>query len=73
MKGLKLLAIVLIAAGALGLIYGQFSYTKDTHKAEIGSTELTLNEKETVNIPQWVGVVAIALGAGLFVMASRKA
>jgi hypothetical protein len=73
MKGLKLLAIVLIAVGVLGLIYGQFSYTKDTHKAEIGNTELALNEKETVNVPQWAGVVAIALGAGLFVMASRRA
>jgi hypothetical protein len=73
MKGLKILAIVLIAAGAIGLIYGQFSFTKDTHKAQIGSAELAINEKETVNVPQWAGVVAIALGAGLFVMASRKA
>ena len=73
MNGLKILAIVLIAAGALGLIYGQFSYTKETHKAEVGSLELAVKDKETVNVPQWAGVVAIALGAGLFVMASRKA
>ena len=73
MNGLKILAIVLVAAGVLGLIYGQFSYTKDTHKAQIGNTELAVNEKQTVNVPQWAGVVAIALGAGLFVMGSRKA
>jgi hypothetical protein len=73
MKGLKLVAIALIALGVLGLIYGQFSYTKETHKADVGGVELALKDKETVNIPQWAGVVAIAVGAALFVMGSRKA
>jgi NAD(P)H-hydrate repair Nnr-like enzyme with NAD(P)H-hydrate dehydratase domain len=73
MKGLGVLAMALIAAGALGLIHGRFSDTKESHKAEAGSLELAVNDKETVNVPQWAAVVAIALGAGLFVMASRKA
>ena len=73
MNGLKILAIVLIAAGAIGLIYGQFSYTKETHKAEVGSLELSVKDKETVNIPQWAGVLAIAGGAALLVMGSRRA
>ena len=73
MNGLKILAIALIALGAIGLIYGQFSYTKETHKAEIGSLELAVKDKETVNIPQWAGVLAIAGGAVLLVVGSRRA
>lgn len=73
MKGLKILAIVLIALGVLGLIYGRFSYTKDTHKANVGNVELAVKDTETVNIPQWAGVVAIAIGAGLFGVGSRRA
>ena len=73
MNVLKILAIVLIAAGALGLIYGSFSYTKETHKAEVGSLELSVKDKETVNIPQWAGVLAIAGGAVLLVIGSRRA
>lgn len=73
MKGLKILAIVLVALGVLGLVYGQFSYTKDTHKANVGNVELAVKDTKTVNIPQWAGIVAIALGAGLFVLGSRRA
>lgn len=64
---------MLIAAGALGLIYGSFSYTKETHKAEVGSLELSVKDKETVNIPQWAGVLAIAGGAVLLVIGNRRA
>ena len=73
MNGLKILAIALIALGAIGLIYGQFSYTKETHKAEIGSLELAVKDKETVNIPQWAGVLAIAGGAVLLVLGYKRA
>lgn len=73
MKGLRILAIVLIAVGVLGLIYGQFSYTKETHKAEVGSLELAVKDKETVNVPQWAGVLAIAGGAILLVVSYKRA
>lgn len=73
MKGLRILAIVLIAVGVLGLIYGQFSYTKETHKAEVGSLELAVKDKETINVPQWAGVMAIAGGAILLVVSYKRA
>ena len=47
---------MLIAAGVLGLVYGSVSYTKDTHEAKLGSIQLSVNGKETVNIPVWAGV-----------------
>jgi uncharacterized membrane protein len=68
----KLVGIVLIAAGVLGLIYGSFSYTKDTTAVKLGPIELSVKEKETVNIPVWGGVGAIVVGALLLVGALRK-
>jgi hypothetical protein len=68
----KIVAIVLIAAGVLGLVYGSFSFTKETHQAKIGPVELSVKEKETVNVPVWAGVGAIAIGVVLLVVGRRS-
>ena len=62
MNALKLVAILLIVGGVLGLTYGGFSYTKDTTAVKLGPLELSVQEKETVNVPMWVGIAAIAAG-----------
>jgi hypothetical protein len=51
MGALKIVEIVLIAAGILGLAYGGFSYTRETHAAKIGSLELSMKDQETLNSP----------------------
>ena len=71
MNSLKIAGLVLVAAGILGLIYGGFTYTKDTHEAKIGPFEMAVKEKETVNIPVWAAVGAIVLG-GLLLVGGRK-
>ena len=63
MSPIKIPAIALIVAGALGLGYGSFSYTKETHEAKLGPIELSIKDKETVNIPVWAGVAAVVAGA----------
>jgi hypothetical protein len=68
----KVVAIVLIIAGALGLVYQQFSYTKETHQAKIGPLELSVTEKETVNVPLWASLGAIGIGVVLLVSGGRK-
>ena len=72
MNALKMAAIVLIAAGVLGLAYGSFSFTKETHEAKIGPLELSVRDKQTVNVPVWAGVGAIVIGGALLVVGSRK-
>lgn len=67
MNAVRISAFALIIAGGLGLAYGGFSYTKSTQQAQVGPLELTVNERETVNIPIWAGVAAIAVGALLLV------
>ncbi|MEO5794326.1 MAG: hypothetical protein ABIP34_04680 [Rhodoferax sp.] len=72
MNSLKLVAITLIAAGVLALVYGSFSYTKDTTAVKIGPLELSVKEKETVNVPVWAGVGAIVVGGLLLAFGSKK-
>ena len=47
----KLIGIILIVAGCLGLVYGGFTYTKDTSAVKLGPIELQVKEKETVAVP----------------------
>jgi uncharacterized membrane protein len=72
MNAVKIAAIVLILAGVLGLVYGSFSYTKETHEAKLGPIELSVKDKQTVNVPVWAGVGAIAIGGVLLVFGSKK-
>jgi len=72
MNAIKSVAIVLIVAGVLALLYGGFSYTKDTTAVKLGPIELSVKEKETVNVPIWVGVGAIVVGGLLLVVGGKK-
>ena len=72
MNTIKIAAIVLMASGILGLVYGSFSYTKETEEVKLGPIELSVKEKKTVNIPVWAGVGAIVAGGVLLVFGSRK-
>jgi multidrug transporter EmrE-like cation transporter len=72
MNAAKIVGIVLIVAGVLGLAYGSFSFTKETHEAKIGPLELQVKDKETVNIPAWAGVGAIVIGAVLLLVPMKR-
>jgi hypothetical protein len=67
----KSAAILLILAGALALAYGGFSYTKETHNADVGPIHLSVNEKQRVSVPVWAGVGAIVLGGLLLAVRKR--
>jgi drug/metabolite transporter (DMT)-like permease len=72
MTPLRIVGIVLIVAGAAALAWGGFSYTKETHQAEIGPLKFSVQEKDRVNVPQWAGFGAIAAGVILLVAGGRK-
>ena len=71
MSAVKLIAIILIAAGIAGLVYGKFTYTKATHETKLGPFDLSVKEKRTVNIPLWAGIAAIVAGGLLLVVPRR--
>lgn len=69
MKASRILGVALLVAGVLALVYGRFSYTKETHEAKLGPLEFSVEERETIAIPEWAGIVAIAAG-GLTLLAA---
>jgi drug/metabolite transporter (DMT)-like permease len=72
MNATKIAAIVLIVAGVLGLVYGGFSYTKNTHEAKLGPIELSVKDKQSINVPVWAVVAGIVTGGALLLFSRRK-
>lgn len=72
MSAIKIAAVVLIVAGVLGLAYGNFSYTKETHHATAGPIDLSVKDTETINVPVWAGVGALVVGGVLLLMGKSK-
>lgn len=68
----KFIGILLVAAGALGLIYGGFTYTKESHSAKLGPVVLQVQERETVYVPVILSAAALALGVFLLVAFRSK-
>jgi len=71
-SALKIVAILLIAAGIIGLAYGGITYTKATHDAKVGPLEFSITDKETINIPVWAGIGAVVAGAALLFVRTKK-
>jgi len=72
MRTIKIVAILLIVVGIVGLVYGRFVYTKETHEASLGSVEISIQEKRAVNVPLWAGVAAVVVGGALLFVPSKK-
>jgi hypothetical protein len=72
MNAIRMLALGLIVAGVLGLVYGSFTYTKETHEANVGPINFSVSDRETVNVPVWAGVVAIVIGGGLLFFGAKR-
>lgn len=67
----KIIAIALIVAGVLGLVYGSFTYPTETHQADIGGLSLSLQETDSVAVPVWVGIGAILVGGALLLFGTK--
>ncbi|PKL40203.1 MAG: hypothetical protein CVV41_20560 [Candidatus Riflebacteria bacterium HGW-Riflebacteria-1] len=68
MKKSKILGIILIVTGILALVYGNFTFTRETHEAKIGPIELTVKDKEKVEVPTWAGIASIVAGSVLLLL-----
>ncbi len=72
MNALKFIALLLITAGVGALVYGGFTYTSETHKAELGPVELEVAEKDRVSVPPWMGIASIGAGTLLLLVGPRR-
>jgi len=71
MNSMKMAAFALMIVGVLALAYGGFTYTKETHDADMGPIHMSIDEKEHVDIPIWAGVGALVLGGALLVFGKK--
>jgi multidrug transporter EmrE-like cation transporter len=71
MSATKLIGIVLLVAGLLGLFYGHFDYTKETREGQFGPFRFSVAEKETAVIPSWASIAVLVAGVVLLVV-NRK-
>ena len=71
-NGTKMLAFGLIAAGVLGLAIGGFSYTRETHEAQVGPIELSVKDRQSFNIPVWLGAGVMFAGVLLLVVRAES-
>jgi uncharacterized membrane protein YidH (DUF202 family) len=69
---MRMIAIVLLAAGVLALVYGGFSYTRQTHAAKVGPLEISVTEKQRVNVPVWAGVILVVAGGAGLLLSQKK-
>lgn len=68
----RIIGVVLIAAGVLGLVYGKVTYTRETHEGSVAGLEFSMKEKESVQVPKWAGAGAVGVGALLLLFGRRK-
>ena len=71
MKAIKIIAVLLVAAGLLALTYRGFDYPKSEHDAKIGSVEFAVKSEGRTNIPEWAGIGAIVLGTLLLLIPKK--
>ena len=72
MNAMRIVGVLLLVVGLAGFLTGGFSFTNDTTQAKLGPLELTVKEKESVNIPQWMSLGAMVLGGVVLVLGFRK-
>jgi hypothetical protein len=71
MSGTKILGIILLVAGLVGLFYGHFEYTKETHEGQFGPLRFSIQERETAFIPGWASLAVAVAGAALLVVGRK--
>jgi hypothetical protein len=72
MTATRIVGIALLVLGIAGFFTGGFSFTKNTTQAQLGPIKLQVQEKEDVNIPQWLSLGAIVLGGVLLVLSFKR-
>ena len=69
---MKILGILLIAAGILMLVFRGFSFTQEKKVADIGPLELNKKEQKQVSWPLYAGVVGIVAGIAVLAAGSKR-
>lgn len=69
---MKIVGIILIAAGILMLVFRQIQYSKKEKVVDVGPVEITKKEPRTITWPYYAGGVAIVAGVLLVLLDKKK-
>jgi uncharacterized membrane protein YidH (DUF202 family) len=69
--GKTLIAVVLIAVGLVGLLYGGFTYTREKKLVDIGSVQVTRQEHNRIPLSPVVGGVIVVAGVWLLIAGTK--
>lgn len=69
---MRVLGIVLIILGVVGLVYGGITYTRRSETVSVGPVSATVKEKETFPLSPVVSGVALLAGIALVVAGGRR-
>jgi hypothetical protein len=69
---MRIVGIILIVLGIIGLVYGGITYTRRRETVSIGPLDATVTQRETVPISPIVGGIALVAGVGLLIAGGRR-
>ena len=69
---MKLLAIVLIVLGVIGLVAGGISWTQREKVVDLGPVEVTRENRESIPLPPVIGGLLLVAGVVLLVADGRQ-
>jgi hypothetical protein len=66
----QIIAGILIAALGIAAFLGKLNFNHDKEVLKVG--DLSATEQEETTIPQWIGGIAVLVGAGLVVAGAMR-
>jgi uncharacterized membrane protein len=69
---MRIVGIILIAAGILMLVFRGFNFTQEKKVMDIGPIALNKKENKTVSWPIYAGVIALVGGIACVVFDNKK-
>lgn len=66
-QAVKIVGIVLIVLGVIGLAYGGISWTREKTVLDVGPLEVQTEERETIPLPPIAGALCLVAGVVLLV------
>ena len=72
MSAARIVGVLLIVVGLIGLIWGGISWTQEKTIVDVGPIEARAEERETIPVSPIVGGLALAAGVVLLVVPRRR-
>jgi hypothetical protein len=69
---MRIVGIILIIVGIIGLAYGGITYTRRRDTVSLGPISATVTQRETLPISPIAGAIALVAGIGLLIAGGRR-